>query len=62
MFASKSVFQALNNITILNVLEHAYHNFSINLFRGEGGGGNSNIYKGGWRGEGGAKQRNYDIP
>jgi hypothetical protein len=44
-FASESVFQALNIITILNILEHAYRNFSIQFIRGEGGRGrNSNIY------------------
>ena len=32
-FASESVFQALNIITILNILDHAYRNFW-----GEGGG------------------------
>ena len=42
MFASKSVFQALNIITILNILEHAYRNSSINVLRG---GGISNIYQ-----------------
>jgi hypothetical protein len=44
MFASKSVFQALNIITILNILEHAYRNFSINVLRGGGGGGLILIY------------------
>jgi hypothetical protein len=36
MFASKSVFQALNIITILNILEHAYRNSSINVLGGGG--------------------------
>ena len=36
MFASKSVFQALNIITILNILGHAYCNFSINVLGGAG--------------------------
>ena len=44
MFASKSVFQALNIITILNSLEHAYRNFSINVLGGGGGGGVIPIY------------------
>ena len=35
-FAGESVFQALNIITILNILDHAYRNFSI---IGGGGGG-----------------------
>jgi hypothetical protein len=43
MFASKSVFQALNIITILNILEHAYRNSSINVLGG--GGCISNIYQ-----------------
>ena len=38
-FASESVFQALNIITILNILDHAYRNFSIILIGGGGGGG-----------------------
>ena len=37
-FASESVFQALNIITILNILGHAYRNFSIILIGGGGGG------------------------
>jgi hypothetical protein len=36
-FASESVFQALNIITILNILEHAYRNLSIQFIRGGGG-------------------------
>ena len=43
--ASESVFQALNIITILNILDHAYPNFSIILIGGGGRGCNSNIYK-----------------
>jgi hypothetical protein len=35
-FASKSVFQALNIITILNILYHAYYNFAINVLGGGG--------------------------
>jgi hypothetical protein len=36
-FASESVFQALNIITMLNILDHAYRNFSIILMGGGGG-------------------------
>ena len=42
--ASESVFQALNIITILNILDYAYPNSSIILIGG-GRGCNSNIYK-----------------
>ena len=38
-FAGESVFQALNIITILNILDHAYRNFSVILIGGGGGGG-----------------------
>ena len=35
-FAGESVFQALNIITILNILDHAYRNLSIILIGGGG--------------------------
>ena len=44
-FAGESVFQALNIITILNILDHAYRNFSIILIGGGGGGGHSQFIK-----------------
>ena len=40
-FAGESVFQALIIITILNILDHAYCNFSVILIGGGGGGGGS---------------------
>ena len=43
-FAGESVFQALIIITILNILDHAYRNFSIILIGG-GGGGHSQFIK-----------------
>ena len=44
-FAGESVFQALNIITILNILDHAYRNFSIILIGGGGGVGHSQFIK-----------------
>ena len=45
-FAGESVFQALNIITILNILDHAYRNFSIILIGGGGGvGGSFSVYQ-----------------
>ena len=58
-FASESVFQALNIITMLNILDHAYRNFSIILIGGGGGGGGVILV---YTKKRNAKKRNYDIP